>query len=658
MDFLARLFDTNGFVPRWNCGNWTGGHGWLHILSDLGIWSAYFAIPLVLAYFVLRRRDLPFRTIFVLFVAFILLCGMTHLMEAIIFWHPAYRLAGVIKLVTAVVSWVTVFSLMRVVPGVLTMRTPEELEREIAARIAAEEALQRANAELERRVQERTRELSVLASIVESSDDVIISKSLDGRIQSWNAGAEQVFGYPAEEAVGKHISLIIPPERMQEEDEIIRRLKMGERIKHFDTVRLRRDGQQVPVSVTTSPIRDETGQIIAASKIARDITERKRSEEELRRLAAQLSEADRRKDEFLATLAHELRNPLAPLRNAVQIFRIAADQQTRENARAMMERQLTQLVHLVDDLLDVSRITSGKLQLRKEQVALKAVVDNAIEIARPLIDRMRHALTVKLPDEKLVVDADLTRLGQVLANLLNNSAKYTDPGGRIWLTVERQGSDVVLSVRDTGIGIAAEQLPSLFTMFNQGSRALEQTQGGLGIGLTLVKRLVEMHGGSCEARSEGVGKGSEFIVRLPVVVETLKSEPANRQRERAACSSLRILIVDDNRDAADSLSIMLQMAGNETRIAYDGLQGLEHADAFRPDVLLLDIGLPKLNGYEVCRRIRGEPWGKNMVLIAITGWGHDNDRRSSQEAGFDHHLVKPVDLNGLLNMLAQLQPVK
>ena len=372
----------------------------------------------------------------------------------------------------------------------------------------------------------------------------------------------------------------------------------------------------------------------------------------MRHLTAELSEADRRKDEFLATLAHELRNPLAPLRNGLQLLKLAGGQVAAvEQTRSMMERQLTQMVRLVDDLMDVSRISRGQLELRKERVSLAAVLISALETSRPLIEQMGHELTVTAPTQELMVDADMTRLPQVFMNLLNNAAKYGERGGHIQLDVEQQGTDVAVRVKDTGIGIAADQLPRIFEMFTQVDRSLEKSQGGLGIGLTLVKRLVEMHGGSVEARSEGPGKGSEFIVRLPVVVDASTPHAFDGDEETLATTSLRILIVDDNRDGADSLAMILQIMGNDTRTAYDGQEGVDEAEQFRPDVIVFDIGLPKLNGYEACRRIRELSWAKSVVLIAVTGWGQDEDRRRSRDAGFDHHVVKPVDARTLMTLL-------
>ncbi len=376
------------------------------------------------------------------------------------------------------------------------------------------------------------------------------------------------------------------------------------------------------------------------------------------RLIGQLRDADRRKDEFLATLAHELRNPLAPIRNALHILRLAdGNTESVEKVRSIMERQLQQMVRLVDDLLDASRISRGKITLQKERVQLATVVQSAVEVSRPLIEAGGHELTVSVPPEPLFLDADLTRLAQVLANLLNNAAKYTNRGGHIWLTAEREGSDVVVAVEDTGIGIAADMLPKIFEMFTQVDRSLERSQGGLGIGLSLVKRLVEMHGGSVEASSDGPGKGSRFVVRLPVVLSLAQdSQRVTGGGERGGpLAGRRILVADDNRDSADSLAVILRMMGNEVQTVYDGLGAVEAAEAWRPDLVLLDLGMPKLNGYAVARRVRQQPWGRHMVLVAVTGWGQEEDKRRSKEAGFDHHLVKPVEAADLERLLAESQ---
>jgi PAS domain S-box-containing protein len=351
-----------------------------------------------------------------------------------------------------------------------------------------------------------------LAAIVESSDDAILSKTLDGTIQTWNSGAERLFGYAASEAVGHHITLIIPKDRYAEESEIIARIGAGERVDHFETIRIAKDGTQVDISLTVSPIRDASGRIVGASKVARDISERKQTE-------ASLREAAVRKDEFIALLAHELRNPLAPLRNGLRLMRVAgSDAAASAYAREIMERQLAHMVRLVDDLLDASRISRGKLHLNRSIVALADVLDSAIETAQPLIDAGGHSLAVSLPDEPVLLDADLMRVAQIFGNLLSNSAKYTETGGSIFLDATRAGSDVVVTVRDSGAGISADAMPRLFEMFSQIDRNHERGSGGLGIGLALVKGLVEMHGGTVGVASDGQGKGSTFTVMLPTAV--------------------------------------------------------------------------------------------------------------------------------------------
>ncbi len=795
---------------------------------------------------------------------------------------------------------------------------------------------------------------ALLAAIVSSSDDAIISKTLDGIITSWNAGAERLFGYSPTEAIGQSMTLIIPTERREEENEILRRLRRGERVEHFETVRVAKGGQTLDVSLTISPVRDRHGRVIGASKVGRDISARKRaaaemqaaqellrlivdnvpalisyvdrdyryqlnnhtyetwfgepfqnlagrlvsevlgdaafakvkprmdealagqlvsyddqlpyrnggtrwinanyiphfdtngsvrgfavlvhdvdahrqaedaqrflvavhdatrglrdpsevmlqtvslvgsrfgvircaygevddavehllvtrgytdgvptvagwhrldrfgdsmvkelkggrtavvsdvrtdartndpaalptyeamqirsmiiapivkggrlvallvmadrivrewssndawlleqvaeriffavesaranaslteSRDELQRLNAELSEADRRKDEFLAVLAHELRNPLAPIRNAVHYLRLkASPDPALRNARDIIDRQVRHLVRLVDDLLDVSRISSGKIGLQKERVSLALIVTNAVESSRPAIESENHQLTVSLPAEPVYLDADLTRLAQVLQNLLNNAAKYTAPGGKIGLHAEFDGHAVAIRVVDTGIGIPREMLPRVFDLFTQVDRSIERSTGGLGIGLTLVQRLVELHGGTVEARSEGTDKGSEFIVRLPAFAESTGDAAASNSSEAKSAGRLRVLIVDDNVDAADTLTEMLRASGHDVDTAYDGLAAIGAVDSHRPDVVLLDIGLPKLNGYDVARKVRQSDPQRRIVLVAVTGWGQDEDRRRSQQAGFDHHLVKPVDPASLDRIFALVAP--
>jgi PAS domain S-box-containing protein len=789
------------------------------------------------------------------------------------------------------------------------------------------------------------REEELLRSVA-PSDDAIISKTLDGVIRTWNVGAERLFGYTAAEAIGRPITLIIPPERHTEEEVILARLRRGERIDHYETVRVARDGRRLDIALTVSPMRDATGLVIGAAKVARDITERKRAEEGLRdserrfrllaetvplvvwtaapdgtityanerwyeytgltpeqnarhwhelvlhpedqarcleawaralrdgseyevevrnrrrdgvyrwfvtravptrdaagqvvqwfgtttdiddrkraeqtsrfladastalaeltdyqstlhkvavlavpyfadwcavdmrepdgsvrrlavahadpakvelarelmrryppdpaaprglmrvlrtgepdwmpaipeelleqvtrdaehlriirelglrsyicvplkshggllgaltfvtaesgrvydtgdlraaedlahraviaienaNLLAALRETDRRKDEFLALLAHELRNPLAPLRNGLQVLRLVGGlPEVVAQTRDMMDRQLSHMVRLVDDLLDVSRISRGKLELRRAQVRLADVLTSAVESASPLIEEGGHKLEVSLPEEPIVLDADLTRLAQVFANLLTNSAKYTAPGGRIRVAARREGAAVVVSVHDNGIGIPTEMLTEVFNMFSQVDRSMERTSGGLGIGLALVKGLVEMHGGTVTADSPGPGGGSTFTVRLPVVGEyppgsTPTDEPAGQAAGR------RVLVVDDNRDGAESLAEMLRLLGHETHTAHDGVEAVEAAERLSPDLILMDVGMPRLNGLDATRRIRERPWGRDVVVIALTGWGQDADRERSRDAGCDGHLVKPVELAALQRLLTE-----
>ncbi len=420
------------------------------------------------------------------------------------------------------------------------------------------------------------------------------------------------------------------------------------------------DGKFRPFLTRVMPVKDTSGRVVQWFGTNTDITEQQALEEDLRKITAELSEADRRKDEFLATLAHELRNPLAPIRNGLQILRIADDTATIERVRTMMERQLTQMVHLVDDLLDVSRISRGKLQLRKERVELATVLNDAVETSRPIIDAGGHTLIMKLPPDPIFLDADATRLGQIFSNLLNNAAKYSESGGRIELvaSVEDEGRRMKVSIRDTGVGIPPEMLPKIFEMFTQVDRSLEKSQGGLGIGLTLVRRLVEMHDGAVEARSDGHGKGSEFIVRLPIASsEKPMANPTHVTQDPPHATALKVLVADDNEDSAITLSMILKILGSEVRTANDGMEAVEMATAFRPDVILLDIGMPRLNGYEACRRIREQSWGEKIVLVALTGWGQDEDKRRSQEAGFTHHMVKPIDPDALKKLLFPVRNV-
>ena len=622
-----------------------------------------------------------------------------------------------------------------------------------------------------------------LAAIVESSDDAIVSKDLNGVITSWNASAERLFGYTAQEVVGKPVTIFIPPQRLDEEAVILEHIRRKEPVEHYETVRRRKDGTLVDVSLTISPLVDGQGRIMGASKIARDITDRRRAEEALRaseeryrtlfdsapmavfvcdrnaviqqynsravelwgrepvcgveqycgsvklwlpdgtllphtltplvevlrtgipelnvevyierpdgsrlpvlanfaalknaqeeiiggitsfidiadrkRAEGLLKEADRRKDEFLGMLAHELRTPMSAISNVTEILgqqRTSDPETTR--LQSMLTRQTRTLTRMVDDLLDISRITSGKIRLEKELIALSPVISRAVESTRSLMESRRHELIVSEPDAPLRLEADATRLEQILVNLLSNAAKYTDPGGRIHLMAKQENERVCLIVRDNGIGISAEMLSRVFEMFAQVDQSLERTQGGLGIGLALVRRLVELHGGTVQVTSAGVGQGSEFIVRLPLGTMPRQDQGATEFApvQSTIGSARRILVVEDNQDAAESLATLIELMGHEVRSVHDGASALETAAAFRPDVVLLDIGLPDINGYQVAPRLRQQSGLERIALAALTGWGQEEDRLRARTAGFDQHFVKPIDVDDLRAWLASLDP--
>lgn len=791
-----------------------------------------------------------------------------------------------------------------------------------------------------------------LAAIVESSDDAILSKTLDGTIRSWNAGAERLFGYTAAEAIGRSVTMLIPPDRLDEETQIIAKLKRGERIEHFETVRVTKTGALRHISLTVSPLKDEHGTVVGASKIARDITERieaqaalRESEgrhrflvslseraqsisdpDELMKATAQamvehfgvkrcayaviedestfvitgdfsvgvpsivgrwpvaafgevceramranqpyvvtdvatdarlttkdleayrqttirsvicvplhkagrfvaamavhdtsprrwspseielvravlvrswealerarvtrglrdaadrlalafeaarlgdwswdaktdvvdmspraaaifdipsgpamtwtqmqerlhpedreraakavmaavenhaqydieyrvqkldgpfwwvsakgraqyaddgtptgmfgvvqditerkaletalleraqaLAQADRDKDDFIALLAHELRNPLAPVRTGLQVMRLKAnDANSVERARTMMDRQLTHMVRLIDDLLDVSRLKRDKLNLQKTRITLADAVNHAVEAVGPMIEAARHRLEIRLPEQPVPLDADLTRLAQVIGNLLTNSAKYTEPGGRIFLSAAREGPMVRVSVRDTGLGIPPEALRKVFDMFAQVDRRTERASGGLGLGLALVKGLVEAHGGTVAVESPGPGQGSTFSFTVPVVGEPIAAAGLEPAKGAPSPARRRVLVADDNQDAAASLGELLELLGHEVMLAHDGLQAVAAAERFRPELVLMDIGMPEIDGLEAARRIRSQPWGRGVHVVALSGWGQDGDRERSKAAGCDGHLVKPVGLEQLEALLGAL----
>ncbi|HEV7137119.1 MAG TPA: PAS domain S-box protein [Steroidobacteraceae bacterium] len=500
-----------------------------------------------------------------------------------------------------------------------------------------------------RDVTERRRaehERALLAAIIDSSDDAIASKTLEGIVTSWNPAATRLFGYQPAEIIGKPITTVIPPELHAEEAEILARLKRGERIDHYETVRLAKDGHRIDISLSISPVKGRDGTTVAASKIARDITQRKRIERLLR-------EADQQKDEFLATLAHELRNPLAPICAAAELLKNAKSLAPElRAATAILERQARHMTHLVDDLLDISRITSGRIRLQQDAVELGELVKSLIETHRHSLQAARHEANLALPDAPVHVSGDRVRLTQILSNLLHNAVKYTPPGGRIEIALHTEDRQAIVSVRDNGIGIPAERLKHIFEPFAQLDTSYRHGDGGLGIGLMLAKKLVGLHGGSIEARSAGRGQGTEFLIRLPIITPAPAKHTSASPRAAESSASCRVLIADDNHDAAVSLSMLLQALGHDTRVVHDGIEALEEAELFRPEVVLLDIGMPRLDGYETARRLRSRPWAAATRIVAVTGWGQETDRQRAKEAGFDRHLVKPVNLDALSELVS------
>ncbi len=489
---------------------------------------------------------------------------------------------------------------------------------------------------------------TTLASI----GDAVITTDNQGKVTFLNSVAEGMTGWTDKEAKGQPLEavfhIINEESRLPAENPALRALREGKVVGLANhTVLVARDGSERSIDDSAAPIRTEHNTVAGVVLVFRDISERLRSEKSLR-------EADRLKDEYLAMLAHELRNPLAPIRNSLQIMKQpAATSEMVHRARDMAERQVQHMARLLDDLLDVSRISRGRIELRSQAVDVASLVQRTVEAVSPLIEERRHELTVSVFPGPMQIQGDPTRLEQILTNLLNNAAKYTKPGGKIWLSIERDGGEILLRVRDNGIGISPEMLPRIFDLFVQAQRREDRTQGGVGIGLTLVRKLVELHHGKVEAASAGLDQGTEFLVRLPGLASTPNVKPEGKHDGGDSAAKIvarRILVVDDNTDAAETLGLLLRLTGHDVRVAFEGQTAISTAREFLPELIFLDIGMPGMDGYEVARRLRREVELRGVVLVALTGWGQEEDRRRSQEAGFNHHLVKPVEPD-LLNKL-------
>ena len=525
---LGWLFSDENFMPHGHCFLWQPGTLWLNVGSDALIAASYFAIPCALYYFVRHRKtEIAYVWVPLMFAAFILLCGTTHVMEIVTVWNPQYRAAGALKLLTGLVSFATVIMLVRIMPKAMLLQTPRQLQSEVAARTAE---LAQVNSQLRAEIAAR-------------------------------AAAEQ-------------------------------RLRV----------------------------------------------------------------ADRRKDEFLATLAHELRNPLAPIRHSLKLLDVPGiDEPKRQWGSKVIARQVHRMTLLIDDLMDVSRITRGRLELKIEQVDLASLIASAVETVNPLIAEKNHTLRVDLPEEPVAIEVDPLRVSQAIANLLTNAAKYTKPGGQISLSIDAGPAGLAITIKDNGIGFEPAAVPDMFEMFTQVTSP-EQREHGLGIGLALVKGLIALHGGTVEARSAGVGRGSEFTIDLPSsTVIGLQAGSALSPADIPVMNGARckVLVVDDNRDSADALALLLESDGYVVITGYSGTDALRLASQHHPDAVILDIGMSDLTGYEVARRLRQEAWGRDVMLVAMTGWGQVQDKERSTAAGFDRHFTKPLDPGELQRLLAQ-----
>ena len=693
-EFLSKMFDTSDFPPRWHCGAWTPGHGWLHILSDLGVWSAYLAIPCVLGYFILRRKDLPFRLVFLLFGAFILACGTTHLMEAIIFWWPAYRLAGAIKLFTAIVSWATVFALVRVVPMALAMRSPAELEREVDQRRRAEDALQRSHGELERRVRERTQELAAAnqalqAEIVERrrtegalvDSQRFLSSSLDALADhiavldehgiilmvngAWRRFATGNAYSPSDGGVGKNYLAACDGDG----DDHCQGRRAAAGIRGVLSGRSESFEMEYPCHgpderrwFLMRATRFESAGSVRAVIAHENITERKRTEDELKIAKEEAEDANRAKDDFLAVLSHELRTPLNPilLATTAMLDRPTPPEEVRPTLE-MIRQNVTLQARLIDDLLDVMRIVRGKMPLHWGVWDCHDLIKRAVEITRSDALGKNHHLDLDLGADEHYVNADAARLQQVFWNLIKNAVKFTPEGGTITISTRNEGESMLVEVSDSGIGIEPEILPQVFDAFHQGDTRITRKFGGLGLGLAICRGVVEAHGGTIAAESGGRDLKATFRVAfktMPVpdgvpnrgvaggVGEAHGSAPAR------TLSRLSILAVDDESATLRLMARLLGGLGHRVVTAgtvADAWEAFQEAEEL--DLIISDIGLPDGSGLDLMRKVKTV---RSVPAIALTGYGMDEDVRRSREAGFTTHMTKPIDFTKLEAMIRQI----
>jgi signal transduction histidine kinase len=650
------LFAAPGFMPHGHCYLWQPATLWLNVGSDGLIAAAYFAIPFSLYDFVRRRTpEVPFPGLFLMFAAFIFLCGATHIMEILTVWSPQYRLGGALKLLTGIVSIATTVALFRLMPRALQLRSARELQHEVQTRTLE---LAEANAKLLRTVEELERQREELQTMLDLMP-VGVAIAHDPLAQQMSASSRLADLLHIAPSQNLSLSADNGPrgvfrctrngvEIPADELPMQQAARTGREQRDVEVDVEFPDGRAISLMVSAAPLFHRDGTVRGAIGAHVDVTA-------LKAVQHALMDADRQKNEFLAMLAHELRNPLAPIGHATDLLvRIPSTDARVRAAASMIQRQVTQLTRLVGDLLDVSRITRGQIELKLQVIELATVVRLAVEAVEPLMNEGRHAVSVDIPPGPLCVLGDSTRLVQCIVNILNNAAKYSDAGTPIRVALCSDGADALVSVQDEGMGIAAEFLPRIFELFSQSERSLDRAKGGLGVGLSLVQKIIALHNGAVICRSDGVGHGCTFEIRLPIEARGAK-EPAVDPQPPAAVAR-RILIVDDNRDAADALAMLLTLDGHEIHVVYGGEAALAVVGEFRPQVVLLDIGLPNLDGYEVARAMRALPGLDAIRIVALTGYGHGDDRRRALEAGFDGHLVKPVDHTALVVAIGASSP--
>jgi len=669
--FFSDLFRV--YTPRQLCMFQERPVIWLHLVSDFSIGAAYFSIPLALIAIIRRRQDLAFHWMFWMFAGFIVACGTTHFFGVIDLWRPYYRVDGIIKAITAALSIATAIALWPLIPKIVALPSPAQLELRVRERTSQ---LTDVNAALRREAEARQlaeADQARLASIVEHSEDAIIGKRLDGTITSWNRAAERLFGYSASEMVGQSIYRIVPENRRDEEANAITTTSNGDAVTAIETVRRAKDGRQIDVLLTVSPMRDRDGTIIGASKILRDITPQREHAREREQLLAserlarfESDRASRMKDEFLATVSHELRTPLTAMLGWTQILRRNPHGDALLEGLQTIERNARAQAKLVEDLLDVSRIISGKLNLEISEVDLAAVINDVVISVEPAAVSKEIRLQKILDPNVPLIAGDSSRLQQIIWNLLNNAVKFTPRGGRVQIFLERDNDQMIISVTDTGEGMSAEFVPHLFERFRQADSSITRRHGGLGIGLAIVRHLVELHGGRVKATSPGNGQGSTFTVSIPIrasgAVKSTASPgnhtdlPNAQNLADIRFDGLRVLVVDDERDASDIVRRVLEPLGASVSSAISASEGFDLVQRISPQVLLCDIGMPDEDGYSLLRRVRklSPQQGGDVPAIAVTAFARAEDQQHAIIAGFQLHLAKPFEAEQLIASIARM----